>query len=467
MDNQLNNGFCPECGALLRDGVCPSCGFGNNNPQEETTEQTGNVNYTGTEQPETSQAAEPRHYETYQASMNNNADPNFNQNNGNPNYYQNNGNPNYYQNNGDPNAYYQNGYGQQQQNMYYQQPGANNYYGGQMPQEKKGKKGVVIAVIVGVVLCLLLLVVAMVMIFMSAKNAVSDSESDDIVYEDDYDTDIEEKEEDLFDEDDDWDSSDWEEDETFNYDEDLLAFVDDIDWEDTSWKEEPYNYSPEDVYDDYYECYISLCNCIDENVSYDMVYNNWEEIDRDQNVCIRVNYYQLEGDIPNLDVINEELRYQAGWAGDIYFDLADDFEEEFEEYGPGYVVSVESYVTYNDEETISVVSDIYYESATSVRKLLYGVNVDLTNGEIIKNAKMLDISDEFLEEYKEICEDQNGTVSIFDELDNDGLREFFEDRDDLIIYYTPCGLEVGINYDTDERYGWVTATLTDYEKYMR
>ena len=124
-------------------------------------------------------------------------------------------------------------------------------------------------------------------------------------------------------------------------------------------------------------------------------------------------------------------------------------------------------MTYNDEEKISVVSDIYYESATSVQKLIYGVNVDLTSGEIIKNARVLDISDEFLEEYKDICQAQNGYMNIFDEFDNDDLREFFEDKDDLILYYTPCGLEVGINYETDERYGWFSATLTDYDKYLK
>lgn len=459
MDDQLNNGFCPKCGALLRDGVCPSCGYGENNGQEGAE---GGV--------------QPRNYERYQASMNQNMNQDMNQNS-NQNTSQN----GYYQNNADSNNLYyqnQNGYGGQQ-NMYYQQPGANNYYGNQPPEQKKSKKGVVIAVVIAVVLCIALIVAAIALVISAAgKDTDTGSSSQDLSSLPDYDVedyimdddeldamkDLAESGED--DADDEWDSDAWD-DEGGSYDEDLLAFVDEIDWSDTSWKEEPENYTPDEVYDDYYECYISLCSCMDENVSYDMVYNNWEELDEEKNVCIRVNYYQLEGDIPNLDEINEELRFQAAWPGDIYFDMADDFAEEFEEYGPGYVVSVESYVTYNDEEKISVVSDIYYESATSVRKLLYGVNIDLTTGEIMKNNRMLDVTDEFLEEYKDICEYQNGTVSIFDELDNDELREFFEDRDDVIIYYTPCGLEVGINYETEERYGWVSATLVDYEQYLK
>ena len=27
MNTQYENGFCPQCGALLRDGVCPCCHY--------------------------------------------------------------------------------------------------------------------------------------------------------------------------------------------------------------------------------------------------------------------------------------------------------------------------------------------------------------------------------------------------------------------------------------------------------
>ena len=443
MENQLNNGFCPKCGALLRDGVCPSCGYGESEKQpempngfESNAEAGADSNLGSAMQPESTEGTQQRNYEKYQAGVN---------------------------------EYYQNGYDQQQQqNFYYQPTGNANYNNGQVPPKKSNKGPIILAIVAGVVCMIVVIAIVAVISGVKAYHKADSQEvadTDDEMYFDDYDDEelLDDKEAEM---EDDWDSSDWDDTDT-GYDEELLAFVDDIDWDDTSWKEEPENYTPDEVYDDYYECYISPCNCIDENVSYSMVHNSWEETDREQNVCIRVNYYQLEGDIPNLDDINEELRFQAGWPGDIYFDRPEEFAEEFEEYGPGYVVSVDSYVTYNDEEKISVVSDIYYESATSVQKLIYGVNVDLTSGEIIKNARVLDISDEFLEEYKDICQDQNGYMNIFDEFDNDDLREFFEDKDDLILYYTPCGLEVGINYETDERYGWFSATLTDYDKYLK
>ena len=34
---------------------------------------------------------------------------------------------------------------------------------------------------------------------------------------------------------------------------------------------------------------------------------------------------------------------------------------------------------------------------------------------------------------------------------------------DLILFYTPLGMEVGVNHDN----GWCTVTYKDYEKYLK
>jgi len=506
MDNQLYNGFCPNCGALLRDGKCPSCGFGEN-PAGDGTDQADtnnmyNENSDGMTATEgtSEEVQKPRNYEQYQNNYMNNGsygggtDYNntqggyqqqggMNQNayyqngNGQDGYYQNGAGQNtYYQNGAGQNGYYQNGTGQngyyqngngqngyyQNGNMqggYYQQNG-NGYYG--QPPKKKSSTGVVVAVIIGVILLLILLLTAAGIAFFKAFDTEADNSYD---YNDDYDYDdydYDDYDYDDYDYDDYGDYDDHDNDDYDDYD-DLMSFVDDIDWDDEDWKEEPGNYDPEDVGDDFY---YELVNCIDESVSYRMVHENYEELDQDHNVCIRINYYQIEGDIPNLEAVNEALKEQAMWAGERFHEEKEAFEYEFENYGEGYVVEVESYVTYNDEQTVSVVSDIYYESATEVRKLIDTVNVDMETGTVLNNTDILDISDEFLEDYRDICEDQNGAVAALTLFDNDELRDFFESEDGLIIYYNPCGLEVGINYETDERYGWVTATLTDYEQYM-
>ncbi len=458
MENQFNNGFCPKCGALLRDNVCPSCGFGESHP--ETTETMNGTETLG---------QQPRPYETY---MNNTYDPNaYNTQQGgyDPNAY------NTQQGGYDPNAYnMQGGY-----NTYNNAYGQNGYYTNPaQPPQKKSNKGVIAIVISGVVL-LIAAIVAVIFVFVKAFSA--EMEDTEYSYEDDYDYDYDEDDwDDDYDSDDDYDfdddynfdddyefddEDDYEDDfdEDYDYDEDLLAFVDDIDWDDDEWDDEPYNYDAEDLEGD---IYFELCNCIDESVDYKLVHESYEELDKDLNVCIRINYYQIEGDIPNVDEINEVLKAQAMWAGDSYHEDADLFEEEFEEYGAGYVVEVDSYITYNDDEVLSMVSEIYYESATSIDQVIYCCNVDLVSGEVVWNTDLFDFSDEFIEEFRVICEEQNGYVASIDMMDDEELRDFFKDESCFIFYLTPCGAELGINYTTEEKYGWISATYKDYEDYM-
>ena len=35
--------------------------------------------------------------------------------------------------------------------------------------------------------------------------------------------------------------------------------------------------------------------------------------------------------------------------------------------------------------------------------------------------------------------------------------------DDIIVFYTPNGMEIGFNYEE----GWVTVTYEEYEKYLK
>ena len=385
-----------------------------------------------------------------------------------------NGQPGY----GQPNMNGQMGYGQPgmgpqggyyQQNPgggnYYQAPGGNGYYPNQQPQEKKN--GGVIALIVGVVVLILLLIVAVVLMAVSAMRSDKklDSDGNDYDYYDDYDDD------DDYDYDDDYGFDYDDDDYDYDYEDDYgdgydpLAFVDDIDWNDKDWMKEPKNHTPDQVGRN--GVYFELANCIDKDVSYSMTHTNYEETERENDVCIRVNYYQLEGDIPNLDDLNKELEDYAMYYGSYYDKYYDDFQEIFEEDGKGFVCTTEAYITYNDESMISVVYDVYYETATIVDKRIVCVNIDLESGTVIRNTDILDVTDDFIEDYKEVCEDQNGRVSAFSYFDDDELEDYFEDEDNLILYYTPIGLEVGFNYETNTSYGWVTATLEDYEQYLR
>lgn len=87
-----------------------------------------------------------------------------------------------------------------------------------------------------------------------------------------------------------------------------------------------------------------------------MSYKAEEQLDKDQDVCMRVAYYQLDGDIPNLDEINEQLKATALTDMEAYNLEKDFYDEAFEAYGAGYIVDATTYVTYNDDSIISFVT---------------------------------------------------------------------------------------------------------------
>lgn len=466
MENQFANGFCPNCGALLRDGVCPSCGFGEA-VQLQDIPGTWNVNaYDAAD----TQGTKSRHYEDYLSGMSGNngrTDQNT--------YYQQNGtdqNTYYQQSRMDQNTYYQQS--GTDQNSYYQQGyysnmNQNGYYQ-QIPPKKKGKGGMIAGIIGGVLLLLMIVSVIFFTYTMIMAELGSETDYDDYNYDDynydDYDDynydDYDDNYDYNYDDDYNYDEEDYESD--YDEDYDPMEFVDDIDWDDTLWKKEPHNYEPGEVGDD---VYYQMCNCIDKKVSYQTNYENYEYVDEDRNVCIRINYYQLDGDIPNLDEINYKLENTALIYADQYLDNKNQYEEVFEEEGYGYVATVDAYVTYNDEQTVSVVYDEYFENAIRIDRKIYTINIDLETGNILKNTDILDVTDEFVADYRELCIEQNGDVPAMGYFNDDELKEFFVDEGSLILYYTPCGLEAGINYETeDDYYGWVTATLNDYDKYL-
>ena len=47
------------------------------------------------------------------------------------------------------------------------------------------------------------------------------------------------------------------------------------------------------------------------------------------------------------------------------------------------------------------------------------------------------------------------------------VYDFISDVNSNIIFYTPLGMEVGFIYKMEDKMGYVTATYTDYEKYLK
>lgn len=427
--------FCPKCGALVREGVCTSCGavFGAaeevDKRMEEETENAGQV---------------------------------FGQEN--------------FENQAENGQ--QTGEGQQIQEVY---PGmeplmperveekkrnfenrdmytGDNYYGGQSPAGptepgRKKKNGALIGILAGT-----FLVVIILLIYIGSE--VARLSKGDLVEE------VKKSIEDVFREpqeekgykmDEEADEDYWDEygkEQSIQYDKDF--------------KSERKNYDASQITGPYYEEFV---NCIDESVSYKVNREFYEKIEEEQGVCIQVSYIQLEGDIPNLEAINETIKERSMDLANVYLEREDYYKELHKEYDyVTYYIKVESTVAFNDEEGISIVLDERYDvSGYSNLIRLHGVNINLKTGTILENTEILNADEEFVKDFVKRSNAQNGKNSVgIDEISNSEKLQLFHSTDNLILFYTPIGLEVGYNYSGVEGYtGWITVSIEDYEQYLK
>lgn len=223
---------------------------------------------------------------------------------------------------------------------------------------------------------------------------------------------------------------------------------DQFDYDDSDSYENPEN--PE-----YYE----FQDDIRSDLSYQVEFESYDEVlGANDNILIDMLYPVVYGEeTANLSGINNAIQKELSEAKE-YAESVEGWLSD----GESYRFEADSYVTYMDEQVLSVIyveygylDDEYYES------YVISVNIDMESGLALTNSQLLDIDDEFSIEFRNRCERQNGeidTLSIFSDQD---ITELLTDDASLIIFYTPLGMEVGFNY----YYGWVTVTYQDYQKY--
>lgn len=219
---------------------------------------------------------------------------------------------------------------------------------------------------------------------------------------------------------------------------------------------EDYVPSPEDEY------YYGPCDAIDDTTAYSFADRYYTYEDSELNVDIVIHYLELRGDsIPNVEQLNQAIKKEA-----LYY--VEDFSDAFfPESCENYEVYTTSYVTYNDEDMVSIVMDEYVAVDTYFYRVdLYPINIDVKNGVILDNNSILEIDEEFAAKFRSRNQEQNGSVEYVDALSDEALADQLKDKNSVIAYYTPLGMEVGINYNTDGNSGWVTVTYKDYEKYL-
>lgn len=205
--------------------------------------------------------------------------------------------------------------------------------------------------------------------------------------------------------------------------------------------------SPDDEY------YVELADSIRDDLSYSVTFDEYEVYDPDNNVDIWIEYAQVDGDIPAVDAINEYLEDGAMYYAR-YFDSV---------FATNVTLSAVTYVTYMDEEMLSVVVDERYSYENEQHFNLYCMNFDLTTGTLLYNTEMIEASEELAKAFRSQSDYQNGESIAVSQYTDKEIVDFMADEESLILYYTPVGLEVGYNYSD----GWITATLKEYEEYLK
>ena len=314
---------------------------------------------------------------------------------------------------------------------YYSQPNNggnyNNQYSPYAVPQKKSNTGLIIAVIV---IIIALFLVAVFALAYKAVDLISEQKHDVGYDQDDY-----------------------------NFDDDDYDYGYGDDDYDYGYGDDDYDYDDDHNYDN--DKYYTLHDDIKNNLSYSIDYDYYEYDTDYEYVSIVVTYPVIKGkNVPNLDKLNEVIQEEKTF-------FTDYFEEEYEQYvknnDDGYFDAfVTGYVTYMDEEKLSIVfsesvySD-YYDHA-----YLYCINIDMENGVVLDNEDMLSIDDNFSVDFRTRSDEQNGEISYLTAMTDQQITDYFNSPD-VIVFYTPQGMEIGFNYEQ----GWVTVTYDEYEKYLK
>ena len=211
--------------------------------------------------------------------------------------------------------------------------------------------------------------------------------------------------------------------------------------------DEYYEPSPDDDY------YVELADYLRDDLSYSVEFEEYTHSDFENSVYISVWYAQVSDDVKNSETINEYLM-----DGALYY--ASMFEEDYTE---DLSLEIESFVTYMDEEMLSVVVYEYVYLEGDVLYDLYCMNFDLKTGTLLDNTSIIEVSDELVDAFVDQSIYQNGYTSSVSDYTSEEIADFMRDEESLILFYTPVGLEIGYNHPN----GWVTATLKDYQRFLK
>lgn len=232
--------------------------------------------------------------------------------------------------------------------------------------------------------------------------------------------------------------------------------------EDT-YGEKDFEYSGDDSYDADGE-YYDFENALRDDLEYSIEFKTSLRDDFNQEegkgrAAVEFHYPVVVGNVKNLDGINQVIQEEIH--------IVEENVASSVQYLTGeevYSFTGEGYVTYMSEDILSIAYVEYgYLNDSYLESYVVSYNIDMQTGMVMNNTHLLGIDDDFSIDFRERCEEQNGSVDSLYYMSDQEITAYLTDEDYLIIFYTPLGMEVGFNfYD-----GWVTVTYKDYEKFQK
>ena len=172
--------------------------------------------------------------------------------------------------------------------------------------------------------------------------------------------------------------------------------------------------------------------------------------DSEEDYCTYYAVYpRLDGEGEEFETINSAITRKAL-----------EYKENYRSYPGG--CSSYGYVTYMDEERISIVfqHELYEENGTLPR--VTALTFSLENGQEILPEQMTELDEELVMRFRAQNKVQNGDVKYVEESSDEELLAQFRNPENAFFFYSPVGLEAGVNYESEEfGSGWVSVTLKD------
>lgn len=209
--------------------------------------------------------------------------------------------------------------------------------------------------------------------------------------------------------------------------------------------ESSYGYYVPSPSDEYYR---ELADATDRDLSYGVI---WQSVSMrpdnpESTYRYDCSYPVLTGrDEEKLASVNEKIKK-----------VACEYEDTYRNYDSG-VLSY-GYVTYMDEDKISVVIRHSLSDGKRTDSIVRAVTFRMDTGEIMPHSDMVDTDEYLVYQFRSRNTYQNGEVPFVESLSDDELLEYLLDEESSVMFYTPVGLEIGFNYED----GWVTVTLKSY-----